>query len=232
MSFLDWQKFNVDRGDIDDYMKRLDSLWPLYDKYGAKYPSVTVPIKILGKWYGPGHRRATVLEFRDLLHQQEFFKINRTEQEIAEWNKETNKFVDDLTWSSELWGEIIPVELETMERTNEVNNLWYIQKWQIKRGKNDEAIEMTKKLLRTIYAWIKDFPEYSKMKARYFWQWYKGNTVFFIIEAENIEQISEATKKAFDNEEIAELNKKWDELSQEHSWEAEIWQIHKRPKED
>ena len=232
MSFLDWQKYNVDRGDVEDFIKRLDSLWPLYDKYSAKYPNVTAPIKILGKWYAPGYRRAVVFEFRDLIHQQEFFKFNRTEQEIAEWNKETNKFIDDLTWSSESWGEIIPVELENMERTNEDNNLWYIQKWQIQRGKSEESIELIKKLLRTVDAWVKDYPEYSKMKARFFWQWYVGNTIYYIIEAESMEQITKAIKKADENEEIVELNKMWFDLTQEHSWEAEIWQIHKRPKEE
>ena len=170
--------------------------------------------------------------FQPGLHQQEFFKVNNSEPEIIEWNKGTNKLLDELTWLGEFWGEIIPEELVDLEKTNIVNNLWYIQKWQIKRGKVEEATEIINSTLRKLQGMKKDYPEYSKMMNRFFLQWYKGNTAYSIFEFESLNQFQEANAKVMEIKEMVELNKKLNDLVAGHTLENEIWQIVKRPKQE
>ena len=232
MGLLYWQIYNLEKGKAKEFREQIDSVWDLGDKNTTKYPEHIAPMNILGKWYGPGYRRASVFDFRDFNHFQKLMEIMRNEEEIREFNKKTNAYIDEITWSAEFWGEIIPDELIGKEQYSDENDLWYIQKWIVEKGKTVEATETLKKFLRFADQWIKDNQEYANIKARFFWQWYKGNRLFYIIKAKDMDQLTAATKIANEDEEFVKLNKELTDLLHEHSWKAELWQKYKRPKEE
>ncbi|MCG3222178.1 MAG: hypothetical protein H7641_12440 [Candidatus Heimdallarchaeota archaeon] len=232
MSFVYLQEYMPEVGKVKEHDAKILEGFKLADSFNERYPDTPFKGNAFARWWGPPVRLIST-NFEDFNQFQEYFKNADEDTEMKTWNEDFNKFIDPYSWSAEFWGEFKPEGKREYQFEINENKVWNVQSFLVEREHFEDFDEFCINYLIKGEEWLKSIPDLSNIQVRYFAKWYGpiGKRAI-IIELQSIQQLFDANKLLFEDEELAKLNKELNSKINQRSFLSEFWSLFKRLEEE